>query len=576
MRAILTLLLVAVAASVALAAPTVLQHGVVVSGSVSVVGGPIVENGETNATRPWVAGQIQGATGLVEQAFASRFVRSTTPYVWQTLNPTGAWYSIGGGRWTNNDGWTLTGTPWTNGIRLASNNDSLAPPVPTNGIARVQLQIGTSSLAVAWSSTDHVAQYDGAPVVSSDHMLPAASADDYLVAFDFIPAPDIDAFIVITGATIWAWSVDEYVGTTNELQGTILRVRDAMSETEPAAWGQVTERVHSAVSAISAADWATHPASADIAVNERRIRLDSQYSMIATDGVAEVQWQRQPVLRISGGSIASTGAASIVSLSATETTVTLVVASTAGWQPFPEWSTNAETWARLATNEFSSSWPTLSNGVYTLRVAPPATDAWYRVYSTNVSGNTIGGTVEVYSAVMLLRGHQVATLADVSNAVALVNAAGWSAHVATQTVVLAAGARGTGVVVSADTRGGTNSASSQRLMFERTDSSGVVSRAGLVFGAGATGVQLVRPDGQVSTPWDSLSLTPSLYQSVSAAQADRTNFWRLAASLPASNTAPGSVGQWWPHTTGGVTYILECVRPNVWARRTAETNWSWP
>lgn len=528
--------------STARAAPTVLHNGLLVTGDVVVADGRIIENGETNATQPWVVSQINDSTGAVAQATAGRFARITVPVEAFALDLSATWYDTGAGAWTNEAGWETTVEPLSNGIYWSSSafsEDSyLRSPVVTGGLARVTATIATQHWAHAWYLTD----YDGNDYLglvnageSIDQAMDSQVSGRATIYFDQYPHVDgYTNMVLLSSMTVWTWSTPEYVGTTNDHRAQRILIRDASMPDEPVTLRQLSNTVH-AIRIGSADAWSAHPAIEPVHLDGRPIHWDNAYSTMTSTGALVFAWHGNPIMTMIAGSYLASTNPQIAGASLVDTTVTLAVVAATGWRPYPEWSTDTVTWTRLATNQFFSSYPAQSNGAYTISfVVPTLTTAYYRVWSTNESGGSITGTVDILSENLLHRGQPVARVSDLLGFGAVVTAALNDASTA-----LAAAPEWRQSATGTVNLAGHWLAGVGRVQGVRATNTWSGNEFGLHASGGVTNWSVSDGAGNVGVLWSALNFAPAGCLTAAAAA---TNYWRIT-SPPATPTNFGAYGQ---------------------------------
>lgn len=558
MRAILILLLLLSIHS-ASAAPAELPHGAIVSGNVVIVAGELIQDGETNATQPWVVDQIAGASGVVAQATAARFARITQPVLEHSLNMTGTWYDAGGGISTNAEGWSMSGVILTNGTALYPTNDLsmwIQSPPTTNGAAMIHVDIAAALNTYVWlvEATNDVLQGE----LVADGFLQNEGSLDVLLAiadpvalklqFDKFVLPDaVSNYTAISSFEVYGWSAPEYIGATNNYQGMTLLVSEASDHRSPPTWGQVTAAIHAVRISMTSADWSGHAAISPVNLSGQPLRWDAEYSSYTETGALVIAWQNNPIIRMIAGAYLPVATSEIVSASISDSNITLGVLASTGWRPFPEWSTNTITWTRLTTNQFVSTYPLQSNGLYQLTFAAVATDAWYRVWSTNEAGGSVTGSVDILSENLTHRGVRVATVADLPDAFG-------SAVTTTNPVTFS---NASVIIIGSDSNAtlrlgaiGETNAPSRPIRFFARDGSGVDVEGRFQFAA----------DGRLSivvggVAHEVFSAQHNSFLSIPAFQAWNTNAIKHYIGAPATATSAPPVG---------VTHAIRSAGTNVY------------
>jgi len=290
----------------------------------------------------------------------------------------GDWTLSSSNVWTNAAGWTASGpgidiaTPGE--VFMNASGDCLISPKTTNGYAYSVLdnyEFWGASLGVYTSTNGTDWTYGAAG--SENVFVKYCFGGGWPPAFESAP-PYVELYSVL----LYGFEVPEQYGETNSFLGRSVLVGEAQVDNNPVTLRQF----NAGIVASHAQKWSDYPALKDVELNGNRLMWDDNYYTqgVATNesgvGVLSIGWNRNPILQVMGGQTDFVNPY-ITQFSVGATTTTLRVLGSTGWRPYPEYTTNLLAdpivWTRMETNEFTSTYPTLSDGQYqTTPARPPA------------------------------------------------------------------------------------------------------------------------------------------------------------------------------------------------------------
>lgn len=295
------------------------------------------------------------------------------------------WGTSDGGTWTNADGWESTAVV-TNGFCDLASNSLLSPWITGRGL---------SGISFAWSNLymmSGAAEYttNGTDwVILSDFTnirLPLSIYRLRITAKSVTP-PIGDPFALLTHVQVFGFQFPGRVGMTNDHAGIVIRVdnpstpRDAVNlqtlDSRLAGWDSTP------------VSWANYPAVSVLDLAGKPLKFDPRYQVQVSNDTWCLSFAGQSVFDIIGG---GTVTPHIAYFAISSTQATARVSGVVGWRPYPEWSSDLTTnaWTRLATNEFASTYPNLTNGYYVLQFAPVTNSpAYYRITAIGEGSNQL-------------------------------------------------------------------------------------------------------------------------------------------------------------------------------------------
>jgi len=289
------------------------------------------------------------------------------------------WSDAGGGLWTNETGWTASnaflGT--VGQVSFSSPGAWLQSPMTSNGFASVEMDIDSFNSASygLYTSTDGETWAAGG--VGGNNVFLRIVYSGGLPSFGGSP------YIELNSLSINGFENPERYGLTNSFAGRDVRVSYAVDDANPVPLLQFKNGIFAA----HGSRWAEWEASQEIDAGPERILFDGDYSIeTGTNDFLSINWNRNPIIQVFGGATEfvnpyMTGAA------LTSTTVTYSVLGSSGWRPYPEVRSNlmSGAWVRLSIDDFSSSYPVLADGQYTLSFEMPT--GWGSCYWRSISSN---------------------------------------------------------------------------------------------------------------------------------------------------------------------------------------------
>ena len=302
----------------------------------------------------------------------------------------GTWYSAGSNAWTNAAGWRAVnadvGTPGQ--VYMDATDEYIVSPKTDSGYAYSLLDFysfmgGLLSIETSTNGTDWVTG--------------AAGGENVFVKLAYgggMPSMGSPPYVQIYSAVVYDFIEPEQYGVTNSFVGRKVAVDEAQDDQNPVPLSQFRAGIITA----HASNWSKYPAVADVLLNSNRLMWDTNFYTVgmSTNGGTphlSIGWNRQPVIEVYGGYTEFVNPY-ITQFSRGATSTVLSVLGSSGWRPYPEYMTNlvTGTWIRMSTNEFTSTYPVLSDGKYTMTWTNLAPVAFIRTIASNETGMASGGT----------------------------------------------------------------------------------------------------------------------------------------------------------------------------------------
>jgi hypothetical protein len=316
-----------------------------------------------------------------------------------------AWYPSNA-LWTNAAGWVTDGATGAVSVALDDGEYIRSPLLAAGYSSHTSTSSGGIGL-VTMISTDAVtwvmATATGAPV----YVRWTASTGPVV--------PGSINQVVVSGLSAWGWSHPERVGGVVDFGGAVLRADDPGGERDVATAGYVARQI--AAIAVSA-QWSDSPAVSAVDLAGQALDLDPRYRLAISNGVLSLSVGGEVVWEVLGS---GTSTPVITHFALAGTSITMRVVATVDWEPYPEWSTNLADWTAYPTNEFTSTWPALTNSQVTLQFGTvPGTTAYYRVAATQVATNPVSLAIRVPVRVdgpmtgnLNMGGYSITNIADI-------------------------------------------------------------------------------------------------------------------------------------------------------------------
>lgn len=316
------------------------------------------------------------------------------PPVLLASEPFTAWGTADGVTWTNASGWTST-APVTNGLAdLSVQTNSVVSPIFTNA--------GFRDLVAVWSNLDITAVYEASTNAGSTWFELATLTNSVetwaayqvrISATNTVPeVPGTTNYAMLDAVTLTGHRFPARIGVeTNDFSGIVIRVDNPVGSRDAVNLQTLDTRLAAVEQTISSpTNWALYPAVQAVDLAGHPLDLDSRYTSAISNDVLSLTFAGQPVWDVLGG---GTVTPSVVYFSLSGgTQIAMRVSGSADYRPYPQWSSDliATNWTSYATNAFSSTYPALTNGLYTLEF-PAVTNspAYYRVIAIGEGTNTL-------------------------------------------------------------------------------------------------------------------------------------------------------------------------------------------
>jgi hypothetical protein len=292
-----------------------------------------------------------------------------------------AWNSAGDGTYTNETGWrafnAYTAVPGQ--VTLSASGSYIQTPKTAKGYADLSLDSTvTSGGVVSYASSTDGTNWTNAISTGNNVFLRIAYAGG-MPSFGAAPS------VTINSAAVYGFVRPEWHGLTNSFIGRRILIDPATQDNNPVSKYQLDR----AILAASGDRWAEHRANAEPNLGGLRMVLSTNYFIGAENDLAlSLGWNRQDIVKITGGNAGFV--VPVISVrGVTASNITLTVTGANGWKPLPYYSTNllSGAWAAVSTNNFSSTYPALVDGTYSLSISNMNTaTAFFKVIATNDTG----------------------------------------------------------------------------------------------------------------------------------------------------------------------------------------------
>lgn len=301
----------------------------------------------------------------------------------------GGWGTSDGVTWTNASGWTSTAEV-TNGVCNLKTNSLLSPWISGSGLESVSLTwsnllVMTAGVEYSTNDVDWIL-LDGL----TDLRIPALGYRLRLTAIGSVP-PLGETAALLSRVTVRGHQVPGRIGTTNDFAGIVIRVDNPAGNRDAVNLQTLETRLAAYVmGGHSAEGWSQFSASNTVDLAGQTLRFDPRYSLSVVGDTITMSMGGSTLLELYGG---NTCTPRIVSFRVTGTNLSADVVGAIGWRPYPQWTTNLITpnWTSLSTNQFSSTYPDITNGIFHLSWSSGTniTEFW-RIMAEDETGGTNG------------------------------------------------------------------------------------------------------------------------------------------------------------------------------------------
>lgn len=300
----------------------------------------------------------------------------------------GTWYSVGSNVWTNAAGWQVGGGAdiTTEGeVFLDADGEYLTSPKTSSGYAYGLLDY-----------LNYSADFDVSMSTNGVDWLPAkASGQNVFLRISFASGPPIfgtTAYMKFYSVALYGFDRPAEYGQTNNFIGRDVYFSDPIDDKNP-----VTLKTLSAeLATLRAEVYGQYHAQGDVWMDSNRMMWDTNFYTVgaSSNGSVQIGWSRQPVFEIFGGY--ASFVTPIVQVSGISSNgLTLKTTGSTGFRPTLIYSTNliSGAWVSVPTTNYSSTYPTLADGMYSLTVSNfNVSRAYFKVLATNETDFVTGGT----------------------------------------------------------------------------------------------------------------------------------------------------------------------------------------
>jgi hypothetical protein len=293
--------------------------------------------------------------------------------------------------WTNAAGWSSTAEA-TNGL-IKLDTGSVLSPLLTGA--------GFRALTPTWSNLSWTAVYE---VSTNDTTWMALSPIDGATAVwpsyririsapnQAPPLPgETNSHALLNSVRIDGHQIPGRSGATNDFHGIVIRVDNPVGSRDAVNLQTLEGRLAAYVpGTASGSSWSTFPASNVVDFAGYGLQLDPRYLLSISGDTVSLTFGGAPVLELTGS---ATSTPRIVSFHVAGSNLSAAVVGAIGWRPYPQWCTNlvSGSWASLATNQFNSTYPAVTNGLFSLSwdSLGYATEYW-RIIALDETGGSNG------------------------------------------------------------------------------------------------------------------------------------------------------------------------------------------
>ena len=310
--------------------------------------------------------------------------------------PFTGWGTADGVTWTNSTGWTSTAEV-TNGVCNLATHSLLSPWITGRGIEAISvtwsnLAFFTSTVNYSTNDVDWMTLTD-----LTDLRISAAGYRLRVTAVSSLPPPGSDPVALLDRVVIRGHQFPTRIGTTNDFAGIVFRVDNPVGTRDAVNLQTLESRLAAYVmGGHSAEGWSQFSASNDVDLAGHALKLDSRYTLSVVGDAVTLSMGGATVFEIVG---ANTCTPRIVSFQVAGTNLTAEVIGVTGWRPYPQWSTNltSGSWTALTTNEFTSTFPDITNGAFRLSwgTGTNAVEYW-RILAIDETGGTNGAGLATF------------------------------------------------------------------------------------------------------------------------------------------------------------------------------------
>jgi hypothetical protein len=293
--------------------------------------------------------------------------------------------------WTNTAGWSSTAEA-TNGL-INLDTGSVVSPLYSGA--------GFRSLTPTWSNLSWTAVYevstnettwmalstiDGATAVWPSYRLRISSTNTAPV-----PPGETNSHALLNSVRVEGHQIPGRLGATNDFYGVVIRVDNPVGTRDAVNLQTLNSRLAAYVpGTASGSSWSEYAASNIVDFAGYGLQLDPRYLLAISGDTVILTFGGAPVLELTGS---ATSTPRIVNFAVAGTNLSAAVVGAIGWRPYPQWSTNlvSGSWTSLATNEFSSTYPAVTNGLFSLswNSLGYATEFW-RISTVDETGGSNG------------------------------------------------------------------------------------------------------------------------------------------------------------------------------------------
>lgn len=287
-----------------------------------------------------------------------------------------------------NAGWSTDGSVTAAGLVL-TNGASLLSPALGSGLSAIEISKTNSyfSHLNQWSTN----QTDWTTLSGTNQMVYAWTQWWFRIVCtnSAVIPPGESGYLRLNSLALRGHRRPDLIGFTNDHAGIVVRVDNPVGTRDAVNLQTLESRLAAYVpGGSSGSSWSLYQASNTVNLAGYALQLDPRYVLSVSGDTVSLTFGGGPLLDLVG---ASTCTPRIVRFGVFGTNLSADVVGVTGWRPYPQWSTDlvAGAWTTLATNKFTSTYPTLTNGLFSLDWNSLGyTTEYWRVTAIDETGGT--------------------------------------------------------------------------------------------------------------------------------------------------------------------------------------------
>jgi hypothetical protein len=287
-----------------------------------------------------------------------------------------------------NAGWSTTGTIATNGLIL-DNGEYLLSPALGSGLSAIEYSSSASNLTTVLEWSTNLTTWT--TLASTSDLRNAWSSWYFRLSATNAAPPPPGNYYRIQTLSLLGHQRPDLIGVTNDFAGIVIRVDNPVGSRDAVNLQTLNSRLAAFVpGGSSGSSWSLYPASNTVDLAGHALQLDPRYVVSVSGDTVALTFGGAPVFEITG---AATSTPRIARFRVSGTNLSADVVGVIGWRPYPQWSTDlvAGAWTTLSTNAFTSTYPAVTNGLFTLAWNSLGyTTEYWRIIALDETGGTNG------------------------------------------------------------------------------------------------------------------------------------------------------------------------------------------